>query len=155
MDSRLLVPASTALLDGWCGPVVLHRTRLVSVDVDDDGYALVWPQGQWISCDVLFLNLSQAEARDRVARVLAARFGVPTAHGVMVRFEWESDDDDQPSANLNIIGLGAEFSSHYWTPCGVRALAGIDPDDDTRLPDGSRLVDALALAAVAREVPRG
>lgn len=27
-----------------------------------------------------------------------------------------------------------------------------DPSDDTRLPDGSRLVDALALAAVARDL---
>ena len=37
----------------------------------------------------------------------------------------------------------------------VPALADIDPHDDTRLPDGSRLVDALALAIVAREVLRG
>lgn len=33
--------------------------------------------------------------------------------------------------------------------------AALDPADDTRLPDGSRWVDAAALALVAREVLRG
>lgn len=37
----------------------------------------------------------------------------------------------------------------------VPATADLDPHDDTRLTDGSRRVDALALAAAWRAVPHG
>jgi hypothetical protein len=46
-DPRLLVPATHALLDGWCGPVVVDgheevwtRGRLLVVDEDDE--AMWW-----------------------------------------------------------------------------------------------------------------
>ncbi|MCA9566943.1 MAG: hypothetical protein KC656_03835 [Myxococcales bacterium] len=37
----------------------------------------------------------------------------------------------------------------------VPATADLDPHDETRLPDGSRRVDALAMAAVWRAVSHG
>lgn len=134
-DPRLLLPATRALLKGWCGPGVLDG-RLVLVDGDNDSVVLLdgasvmynpahLPAVFDEDLGELTLDLSRAECWDRVCRVLQVDFhrGVP-------RSWWFID------------------------PYG-RSLAGLDPDDDTRLPDGSRLVDALALAAVARHVLGG
>lgn len=86
----------------------------------------------------LTLDLSRAECRDRVVRVLGGTdwVYVPSVVG------WRLWLDRQPSDR----GEGRYY------PASGPALAGLDPTDDTRLPDGSRLVDALALAAVARHV---
>ena len=102
------------------------------------------------------LDTSRAEVRDRVARVLAgvvlrARGGlvdVCTAH------VWEWSPAMEPRRWLLSSNGGGRGWEHF-TPRSVPALAALDPTADTRLADASRLVDALALAAVAREVIRG
>jgi hypothetical protein len=47
------------------------------------------------------------------------------------------------------LGAATPGCAAYNNALHVPALAHIDPHDDTRLPDGSRRVDALALLAVA------
>lgn len=167
MDSRLLVPATPALLEGWCGPVLAHvydkpePCVLIGPSVLelDDGtevmdYALHVVDGETFDTapvDDIALDLSRAECRDRVARVLAPpglgaiapRLVCEVAHtgGIWLVFLDEEGgnvvlDDEQPARWPWPVDLDRH------------------PTDDTELPDGSRLVDALALAAVAREVLR-
>lgn len=138
-DERLLLPATRALLKEWCGPVVVRGLS----PFYDGPAVLLGPDtrepseraGDWsvyledgcevasVSPDEIRLDLSRAECRDRVVRVV---------HHTMVRFT--------PT-------LPEDYSERM-----LPSLATLDPDDDTRLPDGSRLVDALSLALVARHV---
>lgn len=153
-DGRLLVPATQALLDDWCGPVLVDGLPSIT----NLGEVLWRGPGQgeprwwyWENPDRVELDLRFAECRDRVCRVLiASRRPVMRAHhgarfrpGV-TRGIWVLHGDQSESETFAASGLGS------WT--GVPALADLDPTDDTRLPDGSRLVDALALAAITREL---
>lgn len=158
MDERLLLSVTPELLDGWCGPVVFRwdhngpkRAHMVSWDGDlYDDCGLVEDQEEYRQG--LHLDLARAECRDRVARVL---FGCP---------DYAVTDDDP-----GMDGVSGPRGLWLWADGRVycsdaRAAAYFrgqhlptmpsDWRDDTRLPDGSRLVDALALAAVAREVLR-
>lgn len=169
-DERLLLPATRALVEGWCGPVVVRGLS----PFHDGPAVLLGPRepsaraGDWlvyllhdveegcevasVSPDEIRLDLSRAECRDRVWRVVVAALGSPVD-----RPEVTHDED-----GLVILAgdLRDEQAQMYvWDrqgrPAGaarlhVPALADLDPDDDTRLPDGSRLVDALALALVAK-----
>ena len=68
-----LIRATPALLDGWCGPVLLHRTRVCVVGLDGDGYPIVWPavtRAHPIEVEHLDLDLARPEVQDRVCRVL-------------------------------------------------------------------------------------
>lgn len=154
-DERLLLPATRALVEGWCGPVVVRGLS----PFHDGPAVLLGPHDVEEGCEVasvspdeIRLDLSRAECRDRVWRVVVAALGSPVD-----RPEVTHDED-----GLVILAgdLRDEQAQMYvWDrqgrPAGaarlhVPALADLDPDDDTRLPDGSRLVDALALALVAK-----
>lgn len=91
------------------------------------------------------LDLSDSATRDRVARWVAARVGLEvgcTAPG------WGWVDNDPTNAMRDVLARGWVLGSAFfvWGGCGTSDL---DPTDDTCLPDGSRVVDAVALARVA------
>lgn len=101
------------------------------------------------------VDLSGASTRDRVARWLAWRLGIPIG---CTAPEWATDIEgwsmfagESPEragmACWDLDGRGAGAAGGK-----VEGLAGLDPTADTRLPDGSRLVDAVALARVAVHV---
>jgi hypothetical protein len=138
---RLLITCTRPLLEGWTGPVhgYVHRgipTLAVSIgDFTPEGLAILWTQmgDGYASPSSLSLDLSRAECRDRHDRIVTP----------MV----ESRSD---IAEVRARALRTLLTWH-----------GLDPDGDddppmaeVLLPDGSRLVDALALAAVWREVSR-
>lgn len=151
IDERLLLQATPALLDGWCGPVevdgretVVDRGRVL--DFADWEPAEDFIAGVW-------LDLSRAECRDRVARVVAAVLGVPLAERGALWMHQGAGIWGLFCGSRSFLFKGKpdrRFSPN--NPTWVKNLDSLDPEDDTRLPDGSRLVDALALAIVAREV---
>lgn len=63
------------------------------------------------------------------------------------------------SHSLRIYAVGAHYpdspDTYSWTERDIPALATLDPNDPRRLPDGSRLVDALALSLVGRHLLAG
>lgn len=164
-DPRLLLSATRALLEGWCGPGGLDG-RLVLVD--GDGELVVLLDGAWIFYNAAYLpvvfdedmrpmgeltlDLSRAECRDRVARVVAAGRWPMQVQSTALRWGTRI-----PEERAWVLGGAWVYTSCVEEPDEVLvpALADLDPTDDTRLPDGSRLVDALALAAVARHVLGG
>ena len=176
MDADLLLPvaACPGILDGWCGPVLVdtHDGPLeaaVLVGTDDrppehraGPYLLCRHEG-WdlgagetlMSSDAggVYLDLSRAECRDRVARWLR-----PDASGTGVSAMLCPNRDGPmlvlTRSMIDYTGCLSTMTSGYGS-CAIPALALLDPSDDTRLPDGSRRVNALALRAVAMEVPRG
>lgn len=186
MDSRLLVPASAALLDGWCGPVVLldpheRGSDLVGAHLYRDGQVSVfadWTARRTWSTSVssihgvldrVMLDLSRAECRDRIIRALIAmlwpgdrldRVALDGGPWASDRFDgwtlgtWNRNWSAHFRAGPPARETADEHSPYTWL-IRLPGLAGIDCLDDTRSPDGSRLADNLALAAVAREVLRG
>lgn len=140
---------------GWAVGPTLTQTqtgrngRLVArPSAESDGIAF----GNWEWDDTLYLDLSDAATRDRCLRWLAGRVGLEVGCGAP---RWAPWPDQMASWELD--------STITWDPMapvegregkafrGCPALVDLDPTDDTRLPDGSRLVDALALAAVLRQ----
>lgn len=166
-DPRLLVPATRALLEGWCGPVV--TSSMAGAGVSDGSAVLRVDSGErcrvvgwsydWYPLRNVFLDLSRAECRDRVARVVLVSEGHPSAPAWWYRIgasdaAWALHPAGTCIQFMPSTGGGRRATYDGWG-CPVPALADLDPNDDTRLPDGSRLVDALALAAVARHVLGG
>lgn len=99
MDSRLLVPATQALLEGWCGPVVwLPAGATTGIPATWDGrvgvisyrHGGVVDAWDWETTtdDALLLDLSRAECRDRVARVLTRTEDHP--EGWPARVVWDA-----------------------------------------------------------------
>lgn len=165
MDSRLLIEATPALLSGWAGPVVFTRgggtpgvvvgtTRLGSTGEwvplvwwlpDDDGLGEAKPS----HVSSLSLDLSRAECRDRVARAAAPHvFGDILASDILLTACMV------PGRTIGPLVMGMSITTVHegerWRH--VEACADLDPLDETRLHDGSRRVDALALLHVARTV---
>lgn len=172
-DPRLLVQATPDLLEGWCGPVVV-RDRTTE-------HHTVWQNGGWLDTFTrrwrplgdgnVHLDLSRAECRDRVARVLARVLGGTAPNGVTWscnsyhrRKCWHLFCHGAPMLDRDGSGRPRpvppsrpqHFGGQAWPNRGwylhVPALSALKNNDDTRLPDGSRLVDALALAEVWRAV---
>lgn len=157
-DPRLLVPATPALLKGWCGPVVYDGEQTVTYDglVFRDVYG----NGGWWPVDgvlAVLLDISCAECRDRIVRVLGGALGMPTG----IPLEFSADEDGWCLIAADLRGPECVGAMAVWDRAGhpagcchrpVPELADIDPLEATRLPDGSHLADALALAAIAREV---
>lgn len=175
-DDRLLIPATRALLDGWCGPVEYECALGWLPGVWDHGLGCVLTERgpQEVSCAChrwaleahVRLDASRAEVRDRVVRVVAETLADPARDIVAPQFEPQQDPDVREPVYLAewVILWGSTlvrwFVARRAADDGnavveLPALAALDPNDDTRLPDRSRLVDALALVAVAREVLRG
>lgn len=94
------------------------------------------------------VDLADAATRDRVARWVADRveFEVgSTAPGWgFVDTDWGFDMRGW------LMGWRRQGEPVWWPADGF--LAGADPNDDRLLPDGSKFVDALALARVAVHV---
>jgi hypothetical protein len=133
-------------------------------DITDDGRAMLWTAtGLWlVHPSEASLDLSRAECRDRVARAIAAIYR--PARAACTAPDWYWCDDGVDASRLDpewMLSQGVDLlrwyvpgparSSHE---VSVPALGALDPGDGARLSDGSRLVDALALAAVWREVSR-
>ena len=109
------------------------------------------------------LSLADAATRDRCLRWLAGRVeldvgcGAPSWAAAWVPSPpWKHRLPPHRHWVLTMYARGNGLAGPSLTfgpgTTGVPALADLDPTDDTRLPDGSRLVDALALAAVLRQV---
>lgn len=103
------------------------------------------------------LDLSDATTRDRCLRWLAGRVGLEVAGRCPWWFALQPVTSSSSRALHHGWGLAYSAGSQYWsfgvgriTECP--ALSSLDSRDDTRLPDGSRLVDALALAVVVHHV---
>jgi hypothetical protein len=183
-DPRQLIPATPRLLAEWCGPVLAESQGLGWVEsvvldgyvvhVSDHGRAFVGP----VDADTLphiRLDLARAEAADRAGRVLAEAVGLVAAteriQVPVCGYTWESPMGEQGwqlgTWNCNFYAWFAARVPDYVranlarrhgdsVPClDVPTLADLDDADSARLPDGARLVDRLALAAVVREVVRG
>lgn len=161
IDNELLIPATPELLEGWCGPiVVLDHEGWCEVPMEAALYGLrgfavtCWCHLNGVPCERLDivdlahvrLDLSRAEVRDRVARVIIRQSGPRLASqgGSNVLF--------CPNRPSSVRGFTSVPHPDGSGPGVIPALAALDPHDDTRLPDGSRRVDALALAAVWRAV---
>lgn len=173
----LLLEATLALLDGWCGPIVVRRgtthTPLWIPGVwlgwsDEDAatlnYEAVDPTLENGAAEFrdeveVYLDLSRRECRDRVARALAvplwelyasqrakvhAPKPSPYAPGHLVR--WRHDPHGYTVVHWAVSDNDGSWRMRVRFFC----LADLDPNDGTRLPDGTRLVDALALLHVAR-----
>ena len=158
MRSDLLTPATAELLAGWCGPVVFDGTTAVVVD---DGTVTV-PGWGWQPLHEhaprLSLDLSRAECRDWAARVLAKRVGVRVGTAAP-RWEgahdgWRLCGEESYTGNLRLFTADMRGRTGGRLLVHVPALDALDPSDDTRLPDGSRHVDALALR-LCLEATRG
>jgi hypothetical protein len=111
---------------------------------------------QIVSHSHLLLDLRRAEVRDRVARWLAGRVGLEVGSTAP---EFQTDEDGwslftQHHANPGLAVWDLEGRGAGAARSTIPALALLDPADSTTLPDGSRLVDALALGAVALHVGR-
>ena len=97
-------------------------------------------------CD-LHINLTDATGRAHVAWAVAA-----------AAKHWPSEPDYTTAtwrAYLGGIVTAVGLSSGHWWPWTHHALAHLNPDDDTSLPDNSRWVDAEALRLVALHVLGG
>jgi len=164
--SDLTIPATRELLDGWCGPVLTEAMVAAGVDegsvhvghvIGHNTRVYGW-SSDWYRIDSLRLDLARAEVRDRVCRALAGallRDVPPNGDGFSWRWEYPSAWR-LVSHNLNwSAGFARDTSNWFAANEGNRTgrfpsrsvpgLADLDPDDDTRLPDGSRRVDAEAL----------
>ena len=112
---------------------------------------VAWLNGGRVKVPVrlLYLDLTLKQCRDCVDGVVGEKLAGSRGVGVL----FYSPGTGGWSMAFSAGHLGVHFS-----PDGphdgihVPALADLDPHDDTRLPDGSSRVDALALLAVAREV---
>lgn len=149
-DPRLLVQATAELLDGWCGPVVVDGMLSIANDCEvfHPDRKTWWYFSNW----TVNLDLSRAECRDQIDRAIVAALGMPP--GMKPEF---TADEDGWSMLVGDLRDPADGQMAVWDRDGRAAgcckvdapgLAGIDPLDRTLLPDGSRLVDALARAAI-------
>lgn len=175
-DPRLLIPATPALLDGWCGPILTahngHALALAGADgyPGAEVYGLCLETGAYrhASISEARLDLARAEVRDRVCRVLAERVNCGPKPGPAFSFWHDYNCRGRTYRLSRPAGIGSgdaggavfiapgdewiAFVPAHQVACHIPALGALDPALPNLLPDGSRLRDALALAAVARQV---
>lgn len=131
------------------GTLVGHSQER-AVYVDDEG-------DRWAPLAELTVSTAEAATRDRLVRWIRSRLlsgpGGSTAPG------WgpAKGAGKNPVWSLSVNGGAVVFSAvpnGHHTPRAPRhvvpALADLDPWDPRALPDGSRLIDAIALAVVVR-----
>ena len=159
----LLLKASPRVLENWCGPAVIRSIGLRTVtiggrvpDHPDNCESTPWfPKG-------LHLDLSRPECRDHVKRLVARRrWYHDLDESTLVWFCNPVPDTAPGDDRHHRWGMQSNRGTMAYQPAWARkhegnvpALRELDPYDDTRLPDGSRLVDARALLVVARGVLR-
>lgn len=163
----LLYQATPAVLHKWCGSVLVPPYRdgpgwtpavLVDADPDEPDLWNVLRPGsglqQWMTSNVR-LDMSRRECRDRVAEV-AARATWPDADFAMTTApRWFCHwTHDLPfwTLSIDIIQEGHRGARSGSCVQVEHCVAGLDPADNERLSDGSRVVDALALMDFARAV---
>lgn len=170
MSDPLLIAATSELLEGWSGPVVVvdgdHLLECVHLGVAHgrDGWvalgelairpgapvvdALQRPIGD------VRIDMRRAEVRDRVARVLTAAEERPCGwNDALVEHAWQCDGFDLVwDEGRERRGLHGDLKV---SEAATQALVALDWEADDDLADGSRRVDALALAVVWREVCGG
>lgn len=157
MDSRLLLPLSVLAgmdveglhvhneRDGLSGVIVETEMGLrVYCSTEGDGDLHDLDNDEWRP------SLDVSATRDRAARWLARRVGLECGSTAP---EWRAAREPKPRGWILAGGAWFVFGpGRSLIDLEVPALAELDPADNTLLPDGSRLVDALALAAVCRAV---
>lgn len=142
VDERLLVPATDALLNGWCGPCWWNGRAAIwgfGLIVNEDGSYHSAP-ARPVARGAVYLDMSRAEARDRVGRLLTRDDEHP--EGWPARIQWDAGLGcwelwwvaEQLETRDVVYDLGVPWA----------ALEGLTPEDEH-----------AALAAVAREVFRG
>lgn len=161
MGSDLLIEATPELLQGWTGPVLADDAPAIA----DNGEVLVTGKWWWWGNFTIRLDLSRAEVRDRVARCLAAVEGIEPGGcwdwtGGPNWALWCRAPKGQHAGSPAIDSYRRAYVPEVTKEMrrtmerhdigrlyrAVPALADLDPSSDERLPDGSRRVDALALA---------
>ena len=142
-----MIPGTTvpaALVGVWDGAVVW-------VDQATGGRIRVVVRAweRWTDLDRVHLDLTHRPTRLEVMARLGARAGADVGEGVLwfrmfARRTWMIDGVAGVSATWSCDDDGAASL--------LPALADLDPTDDTRLPDGARVVDVRALAIVCQHV---
>lgn len=127
-------------------------------EFDEVGLWLYMTEPGWISPRLLCtgsvelrgsyrVSLTDASTRDRCLRWLAGRVGVkPIGSGSPRWARWEDTAAWELENEVTWAATGDPEDGGGWR--GVPALAGINYTDTTRLPDGSKLIDAVALSLV-------
>lgn len=152
-------PKGVAEVDAWDeGPaVIVHAEQewgMWLVRSIATGHTATVPES-YVS-----VMLEDATGRAHVEWALCGTLGLSGMHSPL-EFTALDYDPDFPEARIWALSIGGYCDIAVSTTDWESLLEGLDPSDDTRLPDGSRLVDALALQAVAlhvlgtREVPSG
>lgn len=168
-DPRLLVPLAD--LDGFdpVGLYVLIRTpgasdrRTLMGDyspnvchVHERGVGVtVWLDLDETECPSILLDFSNASTRDRYLRWLADEVGLKLGSGAPM---WESHYDsgwsDKSTDGWHLSTSMWEDGNEYDAPVWLASMLGLDPRDNSLLPDGSKLVDAIALAESRRHLDK-
>ena len=157
------------LLDGWVGPVTSRfdgegDEPWASFGLQDaDGDWLVHPGSgnlRWVPLAALRLALSRAEVYARVVTRLGLLEGHARAamwhrsrtfwsNGVKAwGYQYPTPSVDYPGSEVVCTRVFASAPDWSRGACVVPALAALDPDDNTRLPNGLLRVDLLALRVV-------
>lgn len=154
--------ASVKFCDGWCGPVIYDGVEHV---------LLPWPREgleRWVvpghpdhpeygeDCapllvhpEMLYLDLTREDVRDRFDRVY--RLGVEVELRSMQKgIAFFGMAITHPLWTRERVGFFAEpQAAQDYSGVLLESLRDLDPNDDRKLADGSRLVDALARQKVA------
>lgn len=166
----LRLPLTRNMVRGWCGPVLV-KTRLLGwqeaayLEMESGTGLLTYQDASVEDVDLdyaeICFDLTRAECRDRVVR-LVAMCVEPGASGPFVWGRWPLRSIGgargsgmwaiRTSSFLERVFVGWEASDWRREVQIVAGLAELDPSDQTTLSDGSFLVDALALAIIARHV---
>ena len=153
-----------------CSATAASVARGAPVEGYDSVYLCDWGNTPIAACNV---DLTDATGRAHVAWAIAAHYARPPIDPVLVSWRYNSSPCDRGE---HAWDLSWEARRTRWSDGGhvseerhglylvpqpleeaepqkvIPALAGLDPCDDTRLPDGSRWVDAEALRIVALDV---
>lgn len=138
--------------------------------VEDDGAMCAPCAGLGLAALIDVGNL-QVDLTDATGRAHLA-WTLTNAHGVSFHLDadgfrrWSLHGGEQPRSaedwawegigpEARRMRIGNNISTYGYDAIDLPALDSLNPDDDTRLPDGSRWVDAEALRRVAMHVLGG
>ena len=169
MSADLTLPGTIPGLLRKCSPVNVDG-RGSGVVVDKPGDKVDWfrvlcdgcedePDAESRSC--VHLDLTDATGRTHAAWWLAGQPGASWTLSSDGYRRWEIHGGERPRESVSRAweGIGAAMRAmrgpapaYGWDAEDVPTLDDLDPDDDRRLPDGSRVVDAEALRRVVLHV---